>query len=79
MFADLRFLDPEVDGGPVSHIVFGHALLHGCREREPSYNVTQQLLTFEVNTDLTSRFDSHFSFVRTTLAFPLMSLVSASS
>lgn len=53
VFADLRFLDPEVDGGPVSRVVFGHALLHGCREREPSYAVTQQLLTFEVNTDLT--------------------------
>lgn len=33
LFADLSFLNPEVDGAPVCRVVFGYALLHGCRHK----------------------------------------------
>lgn len=80
MFPDLCSLDSEVNGASVGSIIFGHALLHGFGKRvEMSHNSGQHWHSDVRKNTHEGRFHSHFSLVRTTLAFPFMSLVSASS
>lgn len=80
VFPDLCFLDSEVNSASVSSIIFGHALLHGFGKRvEMSHDSRQHRLSDVRKNTREGRFHSHFSLVRTTLAFPLISLVSVSS
>ena len=51
------------------------AELHNSRQHQLTYGLVNKYISVTI----TLRFDSHFSLVRTTLAFPLMSLVRAPS
>lgn len=72
--SDLRFLDPEVHRGSADSVISGHTLFHGCRD---AFMLHCKNIQYECITS--GWVDSHFSLVRTTLAFPLISPVRVSS